>query len=123
MIDHLTPILLSRPHLTTPKHAHTSSPKPAGRVNINECHSLSDTLQMVAGGPTFMPGACTAMLTKEQGDLSSKFEAENAQVGLVYHGAFSFPYLIDRPIHSMPPHPVPSGVPPPRAPQLVGGEG
>lgn len=56
------------------------TPDVAGRVNIRECHGLFDTLQMVAGGSSFMPGACTAMLNKEQSDLGAKFEAENAKV-------------------------------------------
>lgn len=52
----------------------------AGRVSINECHHLSDTLKMVAGGSTFLPGACSAMLKKEEHDLAEKFEDENAKV-------------------------------------------
>lgn len=56
------------------------SPDVAGRVNINECHHLSDTLKMVPGGSTFLPGACSAMLQKEEHDLSEKFEQENAKV-------------------------------------------
>ena len=41
----------------------------AGRVNINECHTLSDSLKMVAGGITFLPASCNAMLNKEEHDL------------------------------------------------------
>ena len=35
---------------------------------------------MVAGGMTFMPNACSAMLTKEDETMKEKFEAENAKV-------------------------------------------
>ena len=52
----------------------------AGKVNLNECNTLSSTLKMVAGGMTFMPNACSAMLTKEEEDMKKKFEAENAKV-------------------------------------------
>lgn len=75
----LIPSHLAHAHnLTTPIHHHPT-PK-AGRVSINECHHLSDTLKMVAGGSTALPGACSAMLKKEEHDLAEKFEEENAKV-------------------------------------------
>lgn len=106
----------------------------AGRVNIRECHGLFDTLQMVAGGSSFMPGACTAMLNKEQSDLGAKFEAENAKVRAwwQWHGTFvsasSIPVRTHtnqksthtdhvHPFATTPFHP---GVQTHRAPQLVG---
>lgn len=52
----------------------------AGKVNLNECHTLHDSLRMVAGGVTFLPASCNAMLEKEEKTLKEKFEAENAQV-------------------------------------------
>jgi outer membrane biogenesis lipoprotein LolB len=35
---------------------------------------------MVAGGTTFLPSACSAMLKKEEKDTAEKFEQQNAQV-------------------------------------------
>ena len=57
-------------------HTHNNA---AGRVSINECHHLADTLAMVAGGSSSLPGACGAMLKKEEHDLGEKFEQQNAK--------------------------------------------
>jgi len=52
----------------------------AGKVDIKECHTLHDSLRMVAGGVTFLPASCNAMLEKEEKTLKEKFETENAKV-------------------------------------------
>jgi hypothetical protein len=52
----------------------------AGKVDIKECHILHDSLRMVAGGVTFLPASCNAMLEKEEKTLKEKFETENAKV-------------------------------------------
>jgi hypothetical protein len=65
--------------LTRLSHFNESSDV-AGVVNIKECHKLQDSLRMVAGGVTFLPASCNAMLAKEEETLKDKFETENAKV-------------------------------------------
>lgn len=52
-----------------------------GKVNVNECHHLADTLKMIGqGGSTFLPVACSSLLKHEEDIMKERFERENAKV-------------------------------------------
>ena len=54
-------------------------PPLAGKVNLNECKQLSVGLRGVAGGATFLPMSCSAMLKRDSEMERERMEQKNAR--------------------------------------------